>query len=56
MGYPAIFNIARDPRERMNQVGTEAWVIAPYLAIIKDYQESLKEYPNPPAFSMTTFP
>ena len=56
MGYPAIFNIARDPRERMNQVGTEAWVIAPYLAIIKDYQESLKEHPNPPAFSMTTFP
>jgi len=45
MGYPAVFNIARDPREEMNQVGTEAWVIASYMKIIAQYQASLKEHP-----------
>ena len=55
MGYPAIYNIARDPRERMNQIGTSAWVIAPYLAIIKTYEDSLEKYPNPPGFSLTEF-
>ena len=57
MGYPAIFNIARDPREQMNQIGTEAWVIAPYLKIVGQYVESLKEYPNPDTkFSLVNFP
>lgn len=56
MGYPAIFNIARDPRELMNQVGTEAWVISSYMEIIGRYQESLKAHPNPPSFSLTEFP
>jgi len=56
MGYPAIFNIARDPRELMNQVGTEAWVISSYMKIIGRYQESLKAHPNPPSFSLTEFP
>ena len=55
MGYPAVFNIARDPREEMNQVGTEAWVIASYMKIIAQYQATLKEHPNPPMFSLTKF-
>ncbi|MDA0649513.1 MAG: sulfatase-like hydrolase/transferase [Proteobacteria bacterium] len=55
-GYPAIFNITRDPREEMNVVGTEAWVIGAYMKIIGAYQESIKEYPNPQGFSLTTFP
>ena len=55
MGYPAIYNIARDPREQMNQVGTEAWVIASYMKIIGAYKASLEEHPNPPGFSLTEF-
>jgi len=50
--FPAIFNIARDPREQMNQIGPEAWVIAPYLKIVGQYVESLKEYPNPDTKSL----
>jgi arylsulfatase len=55
-GYPAIFNITRDPREEMNVVGTQAWVIGAYMTIVGAYQESIKEYPNPQGFSLTTFP
>ena len=55
-GYPAIFNITRDPREEMNVVGTEAWVIGAYIKIVGTYQASIKEYPNPQGFSLTTFP
>jgi arylsulfatase len=55
-GYPAIFNIARDPREEMNVVGTEAWVIGAYMKIVGEYQASIKAYPNPQGFSLTTFP
>ena len=55
-GYPAIFNITRDPREEMNVVGTEAWVLGAYMKIVGAYQESIKEYPNPDGFSLTKFP
>ena len=55
MGYPSIFNIARDPREQWNQVAVSAWVLGPYMKIVGEYQQSLKKYPNPPAFSMTKF-
>ena len=55
MGYPAVYNIARDPREQMNQVGTEAWVIASYMKIIGAYKASLEEHPNPPGFRLTEF-
>ena len=55
-GYPAIFNITRDPREEMNVVGTEAWVIGAYMKIVGAYQASIKEYPNPQGFSLTKFP
>jgi len=56
MGYPALFNIARDPRERLNLVGTEAWVLSRYMDIVGRYLKSLREHPNPPGFSMTQFP
>jgi len=51
-----VFNIARDPRERLNLVGTEAWVLSRYMDIVGRYLESLKDHPNPPGFSMTQFP
>ena len=55
-GYPAIFNITRDPREEMNVVGTEAWVIGAYMKIVGAYQASIKDHPNPQGFSLTAFP
>jgi arylsulfatase len=54
-GFPAIFNIERDPREEVNIVGTSAWVIAPYLRVIGEYQKSLEKYPNPTAVDLTQF-
>lgn len=55
VGYPAVFNIERDPHETWNVVGTNAWVLGPYMKIVKAYRDSLKDHPNPPAFSMTDF-
>ncbi|GIS02351.1 MAG: hypothetical protein CM15mP103_09020 [Gammaproteobacteria bacterium] len=51
MGYPAVYNIARDPREQMNQVGTEAWVIASYMKIIGAYQASSRSTPTRPGLA-----
>lgn len=53
VGYPAIFNIKQDPREQWNQAGFVAWVLAPYMKIVADYNNSLREFPNPPPFSLT---
>lgn len=52
MGFPALFNVERDPRETWNQVGFEAWVLGPYMQIVKDYLKTLTQYPNPKQFSM----
>ncbi len=54
-GYPAIFNIERDPREQEDITTTSAWVIGFYLKIIGEYQKSLERYPNPKAINMTKF-
>ncbi|MGH8480004.1 MAG: hypothetical protein ACREXK_10585 [Gammaproteobacteria bacterium] len=54
-GFPAIFNIEADPREEVNVVGTNAWVIGPYLRLIGEHQKSLEKYPNPKAVNMTQF-
>jgi arylsulfatase len=54
-GYPAIFNIEADPREEVNVVASSAWVIAPYLRVIGEYQKSLESYPNPKAVNLTEF-
>ena len=48
-------NIELDPREEMNIVGTSAWVIAPYLRVIGQYQKSVEQYPNPKAVDLTQF-
>ncbi len=55
VGFPAIFNIERDPRELWNVTGVEAWVLGEYMRVVGEYQASLKKYPNPPGFSMTKF-
>ena len=54
-GFPAVFNIEADPREEVNILGTNAWVIGPYLKLVGDYQKSLQQHPNPKAVNMTQF-
>ncbi len=54
-GFPAIFNIEADPREEVNVVGTNAWVVGPYLKVIGEYMKSLEKYPNPKAVNLTVF-
>ena len=55
MGYPAVFDIERDPREEWNLAGVRAWTIGEYLKVVGAYLATLKDHPNPPAFSMTEF-
>ena len=54
-GFPAIFNIEADPREEVNVIGTNAWVIGPYLKVIGEYLKSLEKYPNPRPVNLTNF-
>ncbi len=54
-GFPAIFNIEADPREEVNIVGTNAWVVGPYLKLIGEYYKSLEKYPNPKPVRLTEF-
>jgi len=54
-GFPAVFNIEADPREEVNILGTNAWVIGPYLKLVGEYQRSLEKYPNPKAVNLTGF-
>jgi hypothetical protein len=52
-GFPAIFNIEVDSREENNVVGTNAWVIGPYLKVIAEYYKMLEKYPNPKPVKLT---
>ena len=54
-GFPSVFNIEADPREEVNILGTNAWVIGPYLKVISDYMKTLEQHPNPRAVNMTQF-
>ena len=54
-GFPAIFNIEADPREENNVIGTNAWVIGPYLKVIGEYMKTLEKYPNPKPVNLTEF-
>ena len=54
-GFPAIFNIEADPREEVNILAINAWVIGPYLKVIGEYMKSLEKYPNPKAVNLTQF-
>lgn len=54
-GYPNIYNIEADPREERPIIESAAWVLGPTLRLIAEYKASLKDHPNPPAFSMTKF-
>jgi hypothetical protein len=54
-GFPAVFNIEADPREEVNVLGTNAWVIGPYLRVIGEYRKTLEKRPNAKAVNMTDF-
>jgi arylsulfatase len=55
MGFPAIFDILRDQTEQWNLTPVRAWVVNEYLKVVGEYQATLKDHPNPPAFSLTEF-
>ena len=52
-GYPQVYNIEADPREEVNVAHTNGWIVALYLQLVRQYRESLKEHPNPPAPNLT---
>jgi arylsulfatase len=54
-GIPEVYNIEADPREEHNVGAENGWVIVPYLQLIREYTESLREHPNPPAANLTDF-
>jgi arylsulfatase len=52
-GFPQIYNIEADPKEQVNVIHTNGWLVAPYLQLISGYRASLEEHPNPPAPNLT---
>jgi arylsulfatase len=53
--YPQIYNIEMDPHEDLNVGGINLWPIEFASKAVKEYLESLKKYPNPPAMNLTNF-
>ena len=54
-GYPIIYNIEMDPHEDLIVAGMFAWVSGPILKVVKEYEATLKDHPNPPAPNITNF-
>jgi arylsulfatase len=55
-GFPQIFNIEADPKERVDVAATGAgWIMGPYLQTVMQYQATLRDHPNPPAPDVTKF-
>jgi arylsulfatase len=54
-GYPKGYNIEMDPHEDLVVLGMFGWVSGPTLNVVKEYLESVKKYPNPPAPNITRF-
>lgn len=54
-GYPKLYNIEMDPHEDLNVAGLFGWVGDPALEVVKAYERSVKEHPNPPAPNITNF-
>ncbi|WP_068113366.1 sulfatase-like hydrolase/transferase [Tropicimonas marinistellae] len=55
-GFPQIYNIESDPKERVNLAHAGAgWTLPAYMQSIATYLTTLEEYPNPPAPNMTDF-
>jgi arylsulfatase A-like enzyme len=54
-GYPKTYNVEMDPHEDLNVAALYGWVTDPALEVIRKYEASIKEYPNPPAPNITVF-
>jgi arylsulfatase len=55
-GFPEIYNIEADPKERVNIGHTGVgWVMGPYLTLVNEYYRSLANHPNPPVPNLTDF-
>lgn len=55
-GFPQIFNIEADPKERVDIAPTGGgWIMGPYLQTVMKYKASLKDHPNPKAPNVTKF-
>ncbi len=52
-GGPDIFNIEMDLREEFPISGDNAWVVAQWLRLVAEYNQSLKKFPNPPGVTLT---
>ena len=53
--YPKVFNIEMDPHEDLELSGIHLWTLEFAYKPVKEYLESLKKYPNPPAPDLTNF-
>ena len=42
-----------DPREEISIGGDNAWVMAQWLRIVAEYNQSLKQFQNPPGVTLT---
>jgi arylsulfatase len=55
-GFPQIYNIEADPKERVDiGVNGGGWIMGPYMQTVMKYKATLKEHPNPPASNVTRF-
>jgi arylsulfatase len=53
--YPKIFNIEMDPHEDLELSGIHLWPLGYAYGPVREYLESTKKYPNPPAPDLTNF-
>ena len=54
-GYPKAYNIEMDPHEDLNVATLFGWIGDPALGAVRQYEESVRKYPNPPAPDITNF-
>jgi arylsulfatase A-like enzyme len=55
MYFPKVYNIEMDPHEDLNLGGIALFMTDPVYKAIKEYEESVKKYPNPPSANLTNF-
>jgi arylsulfatase A-like enzyme len=55
MWFPKIYNIEMDPHEDLNIGANFLWAAGPAFKAIKEYEASVKKYPNPPSSNLTNF-
>ena len=53
-GFPQIFNIETDPKERIDFTAYGAgWIMGPYMLTVAAYKKTLEKCPNPPVPNLT---